>query len=207
MARGEKSKQAEAARRRKRTVLSIGGGAIVFVGVALFLLNGPGSQNAEAAPVWVATSTDGEKLGSDALKGKVYAMDFFFLTCGICEVQLPQNKAMIDALGERDDFVFISVTADPADTTPLIEEHREKKNASWPHVRDTTGLLPRFKAYANPNIVFVDREGNIALTVRELADGEYLLRQAQRLLDGEAPTDPEPGETRPADHGMTRPTE
>lgn len=204
MSRAKKNKQAVAARKRKRAVLGVGGGAVLLV-LAIIVFNNVATPTAEAAPSWGATTVDGEQIGSAALKGKVYAMDFFFLTCGICDIQLPENKIMVDALAERDDFVFISVTADPADTVPLIQKHRQEENATWPHVRDTTRLLPKFEAYSNPNIVFVDREGNIALTVREITDGEYLLDQARRILGGEDTTEPAPGQTRPAEHGPTHP--
>lgn len=201
MAQGKKNHQAKiAAQRRKRTVLGVGGIAIVFV-VGFLIVNGfGGNDSAFAAPAWVATTTDGEDLGSDALKGEVYALDFFFLTCGICEIQLPENRKMVEALADRDDFTFISVTADPSDTKPLIEKHRQEVNATWPHVRDVTGLYSRFEVRGNPNIVFVDRDGNIALTVMELAKGEYLLEQALRILDGEAPSEPGPGQTQDASH-------
>lgn len=201
--RGRKSLQDK--QRRQRTYLGAGAVAVVAVIVGLVLVNGLGGD-AQAAPAWVATTTDGEKLGSDALRGEVYALDFFFLTCGICEIQLPENRKMVEALAARDDFTFISITADPSDTTPLIEKHRDEENATWPHVRDTSGLYTKFEVRGNPNIVFVDRDGNIALTIMELAKGEYLLEQAQRLLDGEAPTEPQLGDTQDPSHAPTHPS-
>lgn len=205
MSRGKKRNQElQAARRRNRTILGVGGGIAALV-VGLIVFNNVTTPTAEAAPTWTATTVDGETIGSAALAGKVYAMDFFFLTCGICEIQLPENKKMVDGLAGRDDFVLISVTADPADTVPLIQEHRVEKNATWPHVRDTSRLLSKFEAYSNPNIVFVDRDGNIALTVREITDGAYLLDQARRLLEGQGTTEPAPGQTQAPRHGPTHP--
>lgn len=203
--RGKKARREQAARQRRKVIgVSMGGAALaalVIIGVLAL-----GAKDAAAAPVWLATTIEGEKIGSDAFQGDVYVMDFFFLTCGICEIQLPQNKAMIDALAGRDDFHFVSITADPADTAPLIREHQTQENATWPHVRDTYGLYQKFQVRGNPNLVFIDRDGNVALTVTELAKGDYLLRQAQRLLDGEAPTEAGEGETRPAEHGGAHPT-
>ena len=190
--------------RTRRTVLGVGAVVVVAI-LALVAMNTLGGS-AQAAPAWVATSTDGDTFSSDALDGEVYALDFFFLSCGICEIQLPENRKMVEALAARDDFTFISVTADPSDTVPLIEEHRQEKNATWPHVRDTTGLYAKFEVRGNPNIVFVDREGNVALTVKELAKGEYLLEQALRLLDGEAPTEPQAGDTQTPVHAPTHST-
>ena len=202
-----KGKKAHAMQRERRRRLSwglsLGAGALVL-GAALVLgVMGLGAQRASAAPAWTATSTDGEQIGSDAYAGDVYVLDFFFLTCGICELQLPENKKMVDQLANRSDFHFVSITADPADTRPRIEAHREDKNATWPHVRDTYGLYQKFKVRGNPNLVFIDREGNVALTVTELAQGDYLLRNALKLLEGDAVEAPQEGETRDPEHAPT----
>lgn len=185
--RGRKNLQDK--QRTQRAAMGVGAGVVVAVVLAIALMDGLGGS-AQAAPAWETTTTDGETLSSGALEGEVYALDFFFLSCSICQIQLPENRKMVEALAARDDFTFISVTADPSDTVPLIEEHRQEKNATWPHARDTTGIYAKFEVRGNPNIVFVDRDGNVALTVRELAKGEYLIEQAQRLLDGKAPIEP-----------------
>lgn len=170
---------------RKNVWLGLGGGALAIALLAL-AFTWIGADRAAAGPIWAATSTDGEGIGSDAYKGDVYAVDFFFLTCGICEKQLPSNAGLVNALSGRDDFHFVSVTADPADTVPLIEAHREEKNATWPHVRDPAAELYRkFEVRGNPNIVFIGRDGAVAATVTRLAPTEDLLAIAQRLLDGE----------------------
>lgn len=203
--RGKKARQEQAARHRRK-VLGLSAGGVVIAALVVMGVLSLGADKAAAAPVWLATTTEGEKIGSDAYEGDVYVLDFFFLTCGICEIQLPQNKAMIDALADRDDFHFVSITADPADTTPLILKHQAEDNATWPHVRDTYGLYQKFQVRGNPNLVFIDRDGNVALTVTELAKSDYLLEQAQRLLDGEAPTEPGDGDTTPARHGEPHPS-
>lgn len=204
-AKGKKGRQQEAAKKLRNT-LGMAGAAVAIAALLVLGVVALGAEKASAAPVWLATTIEGEQIGSDQFKGDVYVMDFFFLTCGICEIQLPQNKAMIDALAGREDFHFISITADPADTVPLIRKHQVEDNATWPHVRDTFGLYQKFQARGNPNLVFVDREGNVALTVTDLASSQYLLEQAQRLLDGEQPSKPGVGDTRPAAHAPTHST-
>lgn len=201
-ARGKKTRAQLKRRDRQRIFwgISLGGGALVLGVVLVVAGAGLMTPSAQAAPAWVATTTEGEKVSSDDLKGSVYVMDFFFLSCGICEIQLPKNRGVVEALADREDFKFISVTADPADTVPRIKAHQEEENATWPHVRDTFGLYQKFKVRGNPNLVFVDRDGNIALTVTQIADTEYLLDQALRLLGGEAPTDPKPGQTQAPEH-------
>ena len=200
--KGKQRRQADKARSRRRTMtgIGLGLGALVAAVAIVLAANGFAAQRASAAPAWAAKTTMGEEVGSDAYDGHVYVMDFFFLTCGICEIQLPENKRMADAFANRSDFHLVSVTADPADTTPLIVQHQDEKNATWPHVRDTYGLYQKFKVRGNPNLVFVDREGNVALTVTDLAKADYLIEQAKRLLDGDAPTAPEEGDTTPATH-------
>lgn len=170
---------------KKNVWLGLGGGAVAVLVLAL-AFTAIGADRASAGPIWAAMSTDGEGIGSDAYEGDVYALDFFFLTCGICEEQLPSNAGLVNAFAGRDDFHFVSVTADPADTVPLIEAHRVEKNATWPHVRDPNAELYRkFEVRGNPNIVFIGRDGAVAATVTRLAPTEDLVSIAERLLKGE----------------------
>ena len=172
--------------RRRRivttTVLAVAG--VALVSAVLYAFSG---EDAPAtfprAPSFAVQTTDGENLTTADLQGKVYALDFFFLSCGICRQQLPENREMVEALAGRDDFVFVSVTADPADTTELINRHREREGAPWPHVRDPGRLYGDFQVRGNPNIVFVDRDGEIRYTVTRITQGETLLHHAQTLLD------------------------
>lgn len=165
------------------SVLAVAGIALVSAVLVAFSSDDEATRNFPRAPSFAVQTTDGENLTSADLQGKVYALDFFFLTCGICKQQLPENREMVEALAGRDDFVFVSVTADPADTTELINRHREREGAPWPHVRDPGRLYGDFQVRANPNIVFVDRDGNVRETVTRITQGETLLHHAQALLD------------------------
>lgn len=187
MNRREKNLLVERRERRRRitttSLLAVAG--VALVGAVLFAFSGEDATTTAypRAPSFAVQTTDGENLTSADLQGKVYALDFFFLTCGICKQQLPENREMVEALADRDDFVFVSVTADPADTTELINEHREMEGATWPHVRDPGRLYGDFQVRGNPNIVFVDRDGNVRETVTRITQGETLLHHAQALLD------------------------
>ncbi len=170
--------------RRTNVILGSIASAAVLVPLVFVLVNLYVATAAVAAPSFEIVTTDGETLSSAGLEGDVYVLDFFFLNCGICDRQLPFNRELVDAFADRDDFHFISVTADPADTTDLINTHRVEENASWPHVRDTFNLYNDFDVIGNPNLVFIDRDGNVALVIREIANGPRLIAETQRLLDG-----------------------
>lgn len=180
----EQAERAKSAKRARNYALG-GAGAVAILLAGAFLVLGAG--DARAAPAWTATSIDGAPLGSRLFSGDVYVLDFFFLSCGICEKQLPDNKAMVEAFSARPDFHFVSITSDPADSVALIRDHQNDTGASWPHVRDTTGLYELFQVRGNPNLVFVDRDGNLALTLARLTPAAELIEQAQLVLDGGSP--------------------
>lgn len=184
--KGRARREEDARRRRAGTRIALwSASGIAVAAVAVIAFVALSSDGAVAAPAFSLVTTDGEALSGRDLRGEVYVMDFFFLTCGICEIQLPYNKQLADEFRDRDDFTLVSVTADPADTVPAIEEHRAEKGAWWPHVRDTFGLYRKFEVKGNPNLVFVDREGNVAFLVNDITNGYQLIDFAERLLAGE----------------------
>ncbi len=164
----------------------------LFFGVNLYL-----AKAVTAAPAWSAVTTDDASITSADLAGDVYVMDFFFIDCGICKEQMPHNRKLVEAFADRDDFTFISVTADPKDTVERINAHRATDNASWPHVRDEFGLYRDFDVTGNPHLAFVDRDGNVALILQEIATGPRLILEAQALLDGARVDGPPRVEGRP----------
>lgn len=163
-------------------IAGIGGGAVAIV-IALMVVLSGSAQTARAAPAWEAQSIDGQQISGVGLKGDVYVVDFFFTWCPICAQQLPHKKVLVAEFADREDFHFISISADPNDSPAKLDEYRQKHGADWAFVSDEYGLYQKFNVNSRPFIVFVDRDGNIQRTITRITPADTLIGIAQELLD------------------------
>ena len=168
-------------------ILGLGGGALA-VAIAVMFVVGGSAPSAKAAPTWLAQTIDGEEISGTGFEGDVYVVDFFFTWCPICAKQLPAKKELIAEFGDRPDFHFISISADPNDVPAKLQEYKEKHGATWDFVSDKYGLYQKFNVNSRPFMVFVDRDGNIQETITRITEADVLIEIARGLLD--PPADP-----------------
>lgn len=157
-------------------VAGIVGGYLALAG------GGDASAGPRPAPQWRATSIDGESFSSQSLAGDVYAVDFFFTWCQICRAQLPHKQALVERFADNPDFHFVSFSADPSDSAGALDQYRSSHGATWPFAQDRDGLYQKFRVDSRPFIVFADRDGNIAKTIRTLTEADKLIRIVEPLL-------------------------
>lgn len=83
------------------------------------------------APAFEMIDQTGKRLDSDALKGKVWAAEFFFTRCtGVCPVMNRNMAKVFEALKEWEDFAIVSFTVDPEHDTPqVLAEYAEEYGA------------------------------------------------------------------------------
>lgn len=73
------------------------------------------------APTFEMTDQTGKRLDSDALKGKVWAAEFFFTRCtGVCPVMNRNMAKVFEALKQWEDFAIVSISVDPEHDTPQV---------------------------------------------------------------------------------------
>lgn len=183
--RQEHYEQVARKQQRRRRLVQATIGILIVAGLVLgyfAFARGGGDGGPRPAPVWQATSIDGENFSSQGLKGDVYAVDFFFTWCPICRAQLPHKNTLVKQFQENPDFHFLSVSADPSDSREALDEYRRSHGASWAFAQDRDGLYQKFGVDSRPFIVFVDRDGNVAKTIRTLTEGDKLIRIVEPLL-------------------------
>ena len=64
-----------------------------------------------AAPAFSVTSLDGEALESRSLRGKVVVLNFWFIGCAPCRVEIPGLNKLVDEFDQRD-VEFIAFARD-----------------------------------------------------------------------------------------------
>ena len=161
------------------------------------------------------TERSGEPFRSADMRGKVWAVTFFFSTCpGSCK-RLNANIKYLNSLEDIKDVTWVSISVDPqTDTLPVLQEYAKSLNADpeqWLFTRGELAYVRRIgkdilgvddigyqghKDFA----VLIDKAG----TVRGIYDaGRYseLERIEKKLVEllAEAPPAEEPAETDPAE--------
>ena len=135
------------------------------------------------APSYTLVDQNGKPFSSDALKGKVHVLEFFFSTCPtICPI-MNQNMLKIEQkFFGNPDFAIVSITINPENDTPqVLKEHAEAigvKSSQWHFLtgeKDDIYKLANtgFNIYAGENakanggfehsglFALIDRDGNI----------------------------------------------
>ncbi|MGH2625662.1 MAG: TlpA family protein disulfide reductase, partial [Anaerolineales bacterium] len=186
MSNAKRRREQDRKNKRSNTLLVLGGGAgvlvLLFLG-SLVIGSGGGARALSPAPTWQATTLEGEQVSGESLKGDVYAVDFFYTWCPKCAAQYPHKATLVNRFSDRDDFRFFSINSDPSESRGTLARYVADHGSTWPYIKDESGLLAKFLADSRPYIVFVDRDGNIAKTIRTVTPASELIAIAQELLD------------------------
>jgi peroxiredoxin len=128
----------------------------------------------EAAPHFVARTTDGEKFTNDSLKGKVVLIEFWATWCQYCK----KDEAALESLTsefKKNGLVVLAVNM--GEPRRKVKKYLEGSPRSCKIVlaEDTT-LAAICEAKSYPLYILIDREGSIAGTQHGAA-GESALRR------------------------------
>jgi len=140
-----------------------------------FLKLGPGSPNAEDArkmienprrarepfaPDFSITSSDGEYLSLDELKGKVVLLDFWGTWCPPCVESLPGLRELNKKFAKDTSFVMISVSSDGDEDK--WKDFIVKEKMVWVQYLDRDRKVQRaFRVDRFPTYIVLDPEGVI----------------------------------------------
>ncbi|HTF81120.1 MAG TPA: SCO family protein [Cytophagales bacterium] len=86
---------------------------------------------------FAATDQNGKEYTSDSLEGKIYVVDYFFVTCpGICKKMSAQMQRLYTLYEEDTSIVLVSFTSKPEeDSIPVLNAYAKsmgiKKAAKW----------------------------------------------------------------------------
>ncbi|MBN1273521.1 MAG: redoxin domain-containing protein [Candidatus Aminicenantes bacterium] len=119
----------------------------------------PASKKAkEPAPDFEVTSLDGQKLHLADLKGKVVVLNFWFIGCAPCRVEIPGlNKLTEEFKDEK--VVFIAFAMDPAEA---LEKYLKDHPFTYKIIPDASKTASIYKVEAFPTHVIIDKQGKIA---------------------------------------------
>jgi len=107
------------------------------------------------------TSSAGEELSLEKLKGKVVLLDFWASWCGPCRAEMPQVKRIWKKYS-GDQFVIIGINLDK--TRQAFEAYLKEEEITWPQYFEGGGwnnVTRLYNVQGIPHTVLIDQEGII----------------------------------------------
>ena len=128
------------------------------------MIDNPRRARENYAPDFSFTSSEGEYLSLEDLRGKVVVLDFWATWCPPCVESVPELRNLNKRYGKDQPFVLIGISADADEQAwrQFIGENR----MVWPQFRDNERrILRAFNIHAFPTYVVIDHEGIVRLQV------------------------------------------
>ena len=111
----------------------------------------------ELVPPWDLATTDGRRLGSSSLRGKVVVLDFWNTWCFICRAIAPQTRALEREMAGRG-VAFVGVNV--FETGDAAKYWRES-GASYPTLVAGDALAAMLDVPSQPGVAVIDGEGRL----------------------------------------------
>ena len=118
------------------------------------------------APIFSATSSRGEYIDLEELKGKVVLLDFWATWCPPCVNDVHELRKLYAKL-PKDQFVLLSIALDRDKET--WHKFVQGKQMDWPQIFDEDHRLHRlFNVYQLPTYILLDGDGLITNTFHDV---------------------------------------
>jgi thiol-disulfide isomerase/thioredoxin len=157
---------------------------------ALRYISEPSLARARMAPPFEVTTTDGQRVSLDDLKGKVVLLDFWATWCGPCREALPHMKDIAKKF-QGQPLVILSVSLD--DNEDKWKEFVAKNGMTWLQYRDggfTGPISTLFDVRAIPHTFSIDADGVLQdEQIGDASEGKLkkLLARARELQVAQSP--------------------
>ena len=133
-----------------------------YLDMARQMVANPRRARENFAPDFSFTSSEGERIDLEDLRGKVVLIDFWGTWCPPCVESVPELRNLHKRYSKEGSFVVLSISSDSDE-----DEWREftaKNKMIWPQYRDRDHrILSAFGVRAFPTYVLIDHEGVVKL--------------------------------------------
>lgn len=121
------------------------------------MIENPRRARENYAPQFSVTTSDGEYITVEDLRGKVVLLDFWATWCAPCVASVPSLRALHKRY-EKERFVMIAISSDREAET--WRAFTAKNQMVWPQYRDRDSKVQRaFDVRAFPTYIVIDHEG------------------------------------------------
>ncbi|MGH9904259.1 MAG: redoxin domain-containing protein [Pyrinomonadaceae bacterium] len=129
-----------------------------FADAARKLIENPRRAREAYAPEFSVTTSDGEYISLEDLRGKVVVLDFWGTWCPPCVESVPSLRNLHKKYSKEPSFVMIGISSDNDEQEWRAFTTKEKM--VWPQYWDRDGRVQRtFGVRAFPTYIVIDHEG------------------------------------------------
>ncbi|MFO0826805.1 MAG: TlpA disulfide reductase family protein [Phycisphaerales bacterium] len=112
-----------------------------------------------AAPAFTAKDIDGNEVSLESLRGKVVVMNFWFVACGPCRMEMPALNQLAQRYSDKD-VVFL---APSFDATDKCKDFLAKSEFRYRVLPDASSVVSSYHVKVFPTHVVIDRAGNVSM--------------------------------------------
>ena len=125
---------------------------------ALKLIENPRRAREAYAPDFSLTTSEGEEISLDGLRGKVVLLDFWGTWCPPCVESVPELRDLRKKYAKEPSFVMISISNDGVEQK--WRDFIVKNQMVWPQFLDRDRkMLRAFEVHEYPTYIVIDPEG------------------------------------------------
>lgn len=129
-----------------------------YLEAAMAALKPVSKEDKEPAPDFKVTSLDGQKLHLAELKGKVVVLNFWFIGCAPCRVEIPGLNKLTEEF-KSENVVFIAFALDQI---AALEKYLKDHPFTYKIIPAASKMASLFKAEAFPTHIIIDKQGRMA---------------------------------------------
>lgn len=113
------------------------------------------------SPDFLVTTIDGKQITLSQQKGKITVLNFWFIACKPCLLEMPALNKIVDKYKDSSRIDFIAVNY--GDGSVDVKSFLEKREFKFQIVTDSRTILDIFKIRMYPQTIVLDKEGKIIL--------------------------------------------
>lgn len=138
-----------------------------------------GEEVGKEAATFSATDLEGNSYSLEELKGKVVVMNFWFIACKPCVMEMPELNELVEKYKGKE-VVFLAFAMDKAAS---IKKFLEKQDFHYQIIPESRGIISDYKVSAFPTHIVLDKEGKVAFQTAGL--GPMTVSQLEESISGQ----------------------
>jgi len=131
-----------------------------YLETARQMIKNPRRARENFAPDFAFTSSEGEHIALEDLRGKVVLLDFWGTWCPPCVESVPELRNIYKRYAKDGNFIILGISSDDDDDEDMWREFIVRNKMVWPQYRDKDHrLLRAFSIRGFPTYILLDHEG------------------------------------------------
>lgn len=128
-----------------------------------------------------ATDMNGNKYSLDDLKGKIIVMNFWFVECKPCIMEMPELNEIVELYKNNKDVVFLGFATND---TNKIKSFLQRKTFSYHIIPNSTSIARDYNVSSYPTHMIIGKDGKISYHTIGLGPNTIsdLKRKIKKLL-------------------------